>query len=96
MTGEIEAMHLDCSGAAVTLASIKALAALKVKANIVATLSVAENMIGPHAQKPLAIWPTVRGTVQITNTSQPRHTARNLHGTAERLRPPPSLTIVRL
>ena len=68
MTGEIENMHLDMSGAAVVLATIKTLAALAAKVNVVATLSLAENMIGPHAQKPLTIWPTVRGTVEISNT----------------------------
>ena len=68
MTGEIESMHLDMSGSAVVLATIKTLATLGAKVNVVATLSLAENMIGPHAQKPLTIWPTVRGTVEISNT----------------------------
>ena len=66
--GEIENMHLDCSGAAVVLATIKALATLKAKVNVIATLSLAENMIGPNAQKPLTVWPTVKGTVEIQNT----------------------------
>ena len=43
-------------------------AALKAKVNVVATLSLTENAIGPKAQKPLTIWPTVRGTCEITNT----------------------------
>ena len=68
MTGEIENMHLDMSGSAVVLSTIKTLAALSAKVNVVATLSLAENIIGPNAQKPLTIWPTVRGTVEISNT----------------------------
>ena len=68
MTGEIENMHLDMHGSAVVLATIKAIAALGAKVNVVATLSLAENMIGPNAQKPLTIWPTVRGTVEVSNT----------------------------
>ena len=97
-TEGINLMHLDKSGAAVCLATVKALAALQARVNVVCVLAVAENMIGPQAQKaracmnavtaqhsprscfltpsspacpvrqPLTIWPTVKGSVEITNT----------------------------
>jgi len=67
-TGHIENMHLDMSGAAAVLATIKAAAMLGIKTNVVAALALAENAIGPNAQKPLTILHSAKGSVEVANT----------------------------
>lgn len=67
-TGFIESMHLDMSGSAAVLASIKAAAILNLKVNVVAVLALAENAIGEKAVKPHTIIQTPKGSVEINNT----------------------------
>jgi len=67
-TGGIENMHLDMSGCAAVLGTIKAAAAAKLPVNIVAVIALAENAIGPNAVKPHTIVPTFKGSVEINNT----------------------------
>jgi len=67
-TGGIETMYLDMSGAAVVLATIKALALLKPKVNVIGVAALAENAIDSLAYKPHQIIPSAKGTVEIGNT----------------------------
>lgn len=68
-TGHIENMHLDMSGAAITLATMQALAQLKAPRNVVGILALAENAIGQNAYKPHAIVQSLKGlTVRVNNT----------------------------
>lgn len=68
MTGFIEDMHLDMSGAAAVLAAIKAVAALQLRVNVVAVLGLAENAIGSNSYKPLSIYSSRAGFVEVSNT----------------------------
>lgn len=68
MTGNIEDMHLDMSGAAAVLACIKAVEQMKLNVNVVAVLGLAENAIGSAAYKPLSIYSSRAGTVEVSNT----------------------------
>jgi leucyl aminopeptidase len=68
-SGYIETMRTDMSGAAAVLYTIKSLAELKVKKNVVAFLPVCENPIGPGAFKPGDVIKSYSGkTVDIENT----------------------------
>jgi leucyl aminopeptidase len=67
-TGSMEDMHLDMSGSAAVLCTMKAIAELKLPVNVVGTLCLAENVIDSLSYKPHAIIATRRGTVQVDNT----------------------------
>ena len=67
-TNSIENMHLDMGGAAAVLGAIKSIASMKLRVNVVACIALAENAIGDLAQKPYAIVPSRKGTIQISNT----------------------------
>ena len=68
-TKYIETMREDMSGAAVVLGTIKAAAELKLKKNVIAVVSSAENAIGTEAYKPGDVFKSFSGkTVEIGNT----------------------------
>ncbi len=68
-TGYIETMRMDMSGAAIVLGTIKTLAELKVKVNVIAALTATENLIGKGAYKPGDVFRAFNGkTVEIGNT----------------------------
>jgi leucyl aminopeptidase len=65
MTG----MHMDMSGAAITLANIYALAKLKIETNVVGVATITSNDIGPHAYRVNDVLTSYDGrTVEILNT----------------------------
>ena len=65
----MEMMKCDMAGAAVALGIIRAAAELKLKVNLISTLAVAENAIGPNSYKPGDVYRSYCGkTVEITNT----------------------------
>jgi len=69
MTNFIEDMKDDMSGGAAVLATIKAMAELGIKKNIVGVIPACENMIGGHAQHPGDIVTAFNGkTIEIRNT----------------------------
>lgn len=62
-------MHLDMSGAGVTLATVQAVATLKLPVNLLAVMPLAENAIGKEAYKPGSILKAYNGkTVEVGNT----------------------------
>lgn len=62
-------MKYDMCGAATALATIKAIAALKLKTNAVAVMAVTENLVSGKAQRPGDIVKTYSGkTAEILNT----------------------------
>ncbi|MBU0953432.1 MAG: leucyl aminopeptidase [Nanoarchaeota archaeon] len=68
-TGYLETMRMDKGGAMTVLATIKCLAELKAKVNVVGVMGMAENMIGPGAQKPGDVVIGYAGkSVEIGNT----------------------------
>ncbi|MBI4181997.1 MAG: leucyl aminopeptidase [Candidatus Aenigmarchaeota archaeon] len=68
-TGFLETMKDDMSGVAAVLGTIKSLAELKAKVNVVGVLPLAENMIGPTSYKPGDVYRSYSGkTVEIENT----------------------------
>eukprot|EP00823_Brevimastigomonas_motovehiculus_P008001 TRINITY_DN71_c1_g1_i1.p1 TRINITY_DN71_c1_g1~~TRINITY_DN71_c1_g1_i1.p1 ORF type:complete len:580 (+),score=146.05 TRINITY_DN71_c1_g1_i1:41-1741(+) len=68
-TGDyMDDMHLDMSGSAAVLATMKAIATLKLPINVVGVLALAENAVGPTAYKPKTIISTPKGTVEVSNT----------------------------
>merc|ERR1719313_2046804 len=68
-TGNIETMYLDKHGACTVLGVMKALVALRIKANVVGVMACAENAIGSAATKPHEILKSYKGlTVQNNNT----------------------------
>lgn len=68
-TGHIEDMHLDKSGAATVIQTIKLLRKLNIKQRVVAIAPITENLIGPTAQKPSEIIKAYSGkTIEIANT----------------------------
>ncbi len=68
-TGYIETMRGDMAGVAAVLGTMKTLAELKVKRNVLAVLPCVENMIGPDAYKPGDVFKAYNGmTVEISNT----------------------------
>lgn len=65
----METMKADMAGAAVALGIIRAACALKLKTNLIAVLSVAENAVGPDSYKPGDVYRSHSGkTVEISNT----------------------------
>src|SRR5690242_20562112 len=64
-TGGMEDMHMDMSGSAAVLATIKALAALRSRVNVIAVMALAENAIDSSAYKPHQIIRTVKGSVEV-------------------------------
>lgn len=65
----IHEMHLDMSGAGVTLATVQAVATLKLPVNLLAVMPLAENAIGKEAYKPGSILKAYNGkTVEVGNT----------------------------
>lgn len=65
----IEDMKLDMAGAAAVVAAINCAARMKLKQNIVATIPLVENMIGPGAFKPGDVFMSHAGkSVEIRNT----------------------------
>ncbi len=68
-TNYIETMRGDMAGVAAVLGTMKTLAELKIKRNVVAVLPCVENMIGPEAYKPGDVFKAYNGkTVEISNT----------------------------
>ena len=67
--GFIEYMHLDMSGAAAVLASIKALAELKIPKRVVGIMPLCENLISGSAYKPADVLTSYAGkTVEVVDT----------------------------
>ncbi|MBI4149831.1 leucyl aminopeptidase [Candidatus Woesearchaeota archaeon] len=68
-TNYIETMRGDMAGVGAVLGTMKTLAELKIKRNVVAVLPCVENMIGPEAYKPGDVFKAYNGkTVEISNT----------------------------
>jgi leucyl aminopeptidase len=68
-TGSIEEMYLDNSGAAAVLGTLRALATLNIKHNVIGVLCLAENAISDKAYHPSAILKSYKGiTVEVRNT----------------------------
>lgn len=67
--GFLEDMHMDMSGAAAVLATLKVAAELKMKVNLLAVTPLAENAIGGHSYKPGSVLRSYAGkSVEIKNT----------------------------
>lgn len=68
-SGHIEDMHLDKSGAAAVMATIKVLAQLNYPRKVVAVAPFTDNSIGPDALRPSEILTTYSGkTIEVLNT----------------------------
>ncbi|MBI4173357.1 MAG: leucyl aminopeptidase [Candidatus Aenigmarchaeota archaeon] len=68
-TGSIDAMRSDKAGACLVLAAMQAVARLKLAANVIGVMALAENAIGPGAQRPGDVIKSYSGkTVEINNT----------------------------
>lgn len=68
-TTGMETMKADMAGAAVALGIIRTASMLKLKANLIAVLALAENAIGPNSYKPGDVYRSHSGkTVEISNT----------------------------
>jgi len=68
-TGHIETMRCDMAGAATVLGAMRAIAALKLKINVLGCIPAAHNAIGENAYFPGDIYPSFEGkTVEICNT----------------------------
>lgn len=68
-TGNIENMRDDMSGAAAVLGTIRAVASLKLKINIIGVIASTENAVGPNSYKPGDVYTAHNGiTVEISNT----------------------------
>jgi leucyl aminopeptidase len=62
-------MKYDMSGAASVLATLQAVAALKLSINVIGVMPCTENMIGHQATRPNDIVKSLKGkTIEITNT----------------------------
>jgi len=67
--GGMELMKFDMGGGAAVLAAMRAIAALRPAANVVAVVPATENMPGGHAYKPGDVLTTSAGkTIEVTNT----------------------------
>ncbi len=67
--GKFADMIQDMSGGGAVLATVKAMAKLKVKRNIVAIVPAVENAVGPNSMRPGDIFTSLSGkTVEITHT----------------------------
>ncbi len=68
-TGHIETMRCDMAGAAAVLGTMRTLAAIKAKVNVVGVIAAAQNAIGEHAYFPGDIYSSYEGkTVEILST----------------------------
>jgi leucyl aminopeptidase len=68
-TGSIETMRSDMAGAAAVLATMKAVAALKPRANVIGCIAAAHNALDGKAYFPGDIYPSFAGkTVEINST----------------------------
>ncbi len=68
-TGSMETMRCDMAGAATVLCSMKTIADLKLKKNVVAVIPLTENMLSSNAYRPGDIYRAYNGkTVEIGNT----------------------------
>lgn len=68
-TGSIETMKNDMAGAAAVLATLRAVAALKLPINVSCIIPSCENAIGPKAYKPGDVYTSFTGkNIEITNT----------------------------
>jgi leucyl aminopeptidase len=68
-TGHIETMRLDMAGAAAVLGAMKAIAALRLRVNVIGCIAAAHNAIGSKACFPGDIYPSFAGkTVEICST----------------------------
>ena len=67
--GSMETMHLDKMGAVAVVNAIKGIAELKLPVNVVASVGLVENAIGPASYHPSTILRSLDGkTVEVTNT----------------------------
>jgi len=66
--GNIEGMHIDMAGSACVLAVMQALPQLAYPGHVVGVLALAENAISNESFKPLAILPSVKGSVEVGDT----------------------------
>jgi len=67
--GKMDAMRADMGGAATVLASLKAVAALRLKVNLTVLIPLCENMPGGAATKPGDVVTAMNGTtIQVDNT----------------------------
>jgi leucyl aminopeptidase len=66
--GSIENMHVDMAGSAAVLAVMQALPQLGYQGHVVAALALAENAVSADSYKPLAILPSVKGSVEVMDT----------------------------
>ena len=86
----MEDMKWDMGGAAAVFGAIKAIAGRKAKANVVAVLSLVENMPSGNAQRPGDVVTAMSGTtVEVINTDAEGRLvlADALHYTRERFKP---------
>lgn len=68
-SGYLEDMRHDMAGAASVLGTMKAIASLKLKINVIGVMAIAENAIGSRAYKPGDIFTAYNGkTVEVLNT----------------------------
>ena len=68
-TGSMETMKDDMSGGAAVLGTIKAVAALKLKVNMIGAIASTENSIGSKSYKPGDVYKSYSGkTIEISNT----------------------------
>jgi len=68
-TGSMETMKTDMAGAAAVLGAMQAIAALKLKKNVLGVVASVENAIGHGAYKPGDVYKSHAGiTVEISNT----------------------------
>ncbi len=68
-TGNIETMKDDMSGAAAVLGTLRAAAAIGLKANLIGVVVSTENAIGPNCYKPGDVyWSHSGKTIEISNT----------------------------
>nr|CCC92086.1 putative cytosolic leucyl aminopeptidase [Trypanosoma congolense IL3000] len=67
--GSMETMYMDMMGAATVIATVKAIAGLKLPVNVVAAVGLAENAIGPNSYCPSCILSSRKGlNVEVLNT----------------------------
>lgn len=68
-TGSMETMKCDMAGGAAVIGTLRTLAALKIKRNVIGVIAAAENAIGPASVKPGDVHRGLSGkTVEINNT----------------------------
>lgn len=67
--GSMETMHMDMMGAAAAVQTIRAVAALKLRVNLVCVGGFVENAVDANSYRPSTILTSLKGTtVEITNT----------------------------